>query len=303
MHKEDDQRHREQRAVAMDEGPTALRKCLIALRPVVAFLVLSGAMSMPPEVRGGGTNGGAPAAPDVDTLVGVDEHLGLVVPADISFRDEKGAGRTLGDYVDRPTILVLVFYHCPGICGAIQGNLAGTLKDVRRVAGKDYRILSFSFDNEETTDLAAEAFSNYTGIAGAVIPDGAWHFSTSDAGNIKRLCDAVGFRYLRNDTHNYTHPALVTVLSRERKITRYLYGTQYLPLDMELALTEAERNQPGVSIKKVVSFCYSYDPKSGRYVFGLFRVAGVTMLTVLGVFLYFLLRRRPGNGPGGVSHE
>lgn len=259
-------------------------------------LLLAGMMSVARPVAAV-TNPPAAAAPASDTLIGVDEHLGAVIPGDISFYDEHGTKRTLGEFVDRPTILALVFYHCPGVCGMIQSSLASALTDVRRSAGKDYRILSFSFDDEETTDLAAEAFTNYASLAGAAIPDGAWAFTTSDAGNIKRMCDAVGFRYLKNGTHNYTHPALVTVLSADRKIIRHLYGTQYLPLDLELALTEAERNQPGVSIKKALSYCYSYDPKSGRYVFGLFRIAGVTTLAVLGVVLFFLLRRRPGSGP------
>jgi protein SCO1/2 len=238
---------------------------------------------------------GAPS----DTSVGVDEHLGGVIPADIAFYDEHGARRTMGELVDRPTILALVFYHCPGICGMIQGNLGGALKDVKRAAGGDYRILSASFDDEETPDLAAEAASNYTGIAGMALPEGAWRFTTGDAADIKRICDAVGFRYVKNGTHDYTHPALVTVLSKDRKIIRYLYGTQYLPLDIEMALSEAERNQPGVSIRRMISYCYSYDPKSGRYVFGLFRVAGATTITVMGILLFFLLRRRPERGQGG----
>lgn len=233
------------------------------------------------------------ATPASDTLIGVDEHLGSVIPGDIACCDEHGTRRTLSEMVDRPTILVLVFYHCPGICGKIQNSLGSVLKDVRRSAGQDYRILSFSFDDEESTALAAETCSNYTAAIRPPLPDNAWSFTTSDSNNIKRLCDAVGYRYLKNGTHNYTHPALITVLSRDRKIIRYLYGTDYLPLDLEMALAEADRNQPGVSIRSMVSYCYSYDPKSGRYVFGLFRIAGITVLAVLGVFLFFLLRRGP----------
>lgn len=266
--------------------------------PLSAFLLLVyTACVVPKSMALTKTPSGADAS-ESDTLVGIDEHLGRLIPDDISFCDERGTKRTLGELVDRPTILALVFYHCPGICGMIQGNLAGTLKDVRRIAGRDFQILSFSFDDEEKSDLAAESFSNYTDIAGAIIPDGAWHFATSDAGNIKRMCDAVGFRYLKNDTHNYTHPAAIMILSKDRKIIRYLYGTQYLPLDMELALTEADRNQPGNSIRKIVSYCYSYDPKSGRYVFGLFRIAGVTTLAVLAIFLFFLRRYRPKHWQG-----
>lgn len=235
----------------------------------------------------------APAEP----FVGVAEKLGARIPGELVFRDENGAPRTLRELVDRPTILALVFYHCPGICGMIQGNLARVLKDVPGQVGADYRLLSLSFDDEEPFALAAEARRNYTGLAQPPLPADAWHFLTGDTTNIARLCEAVGFHYVKISPHNFTHPALITVLAKDGTVIRYLYGTDYLPLDIGMALSEATQGTPGLSIRKFVTYCYSYDPKSGRYVFALFRVVGlITLVTLAGLILFLRYkpsRRRP----------
>lgn len=224
--------------------------------------------------------------------VRLDEKLGDTIPLDLSFTDETGAKRTLRELVDRPTILILVFYHCPSACGMIQGSVAGCIRDIPFKLGEDYRILTVSFDDEETTELACETSTNYLSAASAPVPAGAWRFMTGDLDSIQKLLGAVGFHVNKAARHDYVHPNLITVLSKDGKIIRYLYGTSYLPLDVGMALTEASRGTPGVSIKKMVSYCYSYDPKSRRYSFRLIRVFGTTTLVVLGAFLFFLLRKK-----------
>lgn len=262
----------------------AARNLLLSVAIVVTALAVT-SMAAPEPVSN------TPPATST-TLIGVDEDLGGIIPADIAFHDERGIRRTMGECVDRPTVLALVFYHCPGICGRIQSSLARLTGVTQAKAGPDYRILSVSFDPDEGTSLASENATNFLEAAGSTLPDGAWRFMTGSREDIRRICDAVGFRYVVNGPHNFTHPAVVTVLSKERKIVRYLYGTEFLPLDLEMALSEAARNVPGNSMRKAVAFCYSYDPESGRYVFNIFKVAGFTSLAVLLLFLAFLIRPR-----------
>ena len=234
--------------------------------------------------------GASPAAP---TPVGVDEHLGRLVPAELTFVDHQQIRRSLADCIDRPTILILVFFHCPGTCGMIQSGVARTIKDVPLVLGKDYRILTVSFDDEEPVGLAAETRSNYVAMVGRPVADEDWRYMTGDAASITQLCDAVGFRYEKQGHHSFVHPNLITVLGRDGKIIRYLYGTEFPPLDVGMALTEAARGTPSLSIRKMVSYCFAYDPAKRRYAFRLFRVVGAVTLAVLGVFLFFLLRGGP----------
>lgn len=233
------------------------------------------------------------APPPTVNPVGVDEHLGQLLPLDLSFQDEHQVKRTLGDCLDKPTILILVFYHCPGTCGMIQSSVARAVKDIPLVLGKDYQILSVSFDDEEGPALALEARGNYAPLTGRDVPDAAWRFMTGDLAAITKLCDAVGFRFEKRGRHSYVHPNLITVVARDGKIIRYLYGTDFPPMDVGMALTEASRGTPGLSIRKLVSYCFDYDPKNRRYAFKLFRVFGFTTLVVLGLFLFFLLRGKP----------
>jgi protein SCO1/2 len=245
-----------------------------------------------------GTASAQDDAPPSTTSVGLDEKIGQKVPGAAAFYDEHGARRTLAEAIDRPTILVLVFFHCPGICGTIQSNLAHALKSVPDKLGEDYRVLTVSFDDEESSDLALEAKANYMRIIGDDVGDAAWRFMTGDAENIQRVTGAVGFKFMKNGTHDYTHPALITVLAADGKIIRYLYGMDYLPMELSMALSEASRGTPGVSIKKMVSYCFAYDSKSQRYAFRFFRIFGVIMVTLVGGFLFFLLRRGREDAPG-----
>jgi protein SCO1/2 len=237
-------------------------------------------------------------APPAAFEVGLDEQIGRTLPADTVFYDEHGARRTLGELIDRPTILVLVFFHCPGVCGLIQGNLANALKSVPDKLGDSYQVLTISFDDEETPDLALEAKANYMRILGGSPPDTAWRFMTGSLESIRQVTQAAGFKFMKNGRHDYTHPNLITVVAADRKIIRYLYGTDYLPVEITMALTEAARGTPGVSIKKIVSYCFAYDSVNKRYAFRLVRVAGVTMAVLGGVFLFFLLRKGGGKRGG-----
>lgn len=240
----------------------------------------------------------SPAAPNAssgadqpDSTVGLTEKLGQVIPLDLAFYDDRGSPRALRDLIDRPTILVLVFYHCSGACGMIQGSVATIVPDIPFKLGKDYRIVTISFDDEETPELAAETRSNFTAAVRGGVPDDGWPFLTGSVSNIQAICSAVGFRARKEGRHNFVHPNLITVLSKDGKIIRYLYGTSYLPLDVGMALSEASRGTPGISIKKMMSFCFQYDPSKRRYTFTVFRVFGATTLLVAAVFLFFLLRK------------
>lgn len=233
-------------------------------------------------------------APGADAaVVDVVEKLGGHLPLDIELVDADGRRRALGTVLGKPTILALIYYTCPAACSVIQGNLANTLNRVPARLGEEFQVISVSFDPEETPADAGRAKTNYTRIIKPVPEPAAWRFFTADAGAIQRLTDAVGFRYKKVGPHNFLHPNLVTVVAADGQIIRYLYGTDYLPFDVGMALSEALQGTPGVSIKKFLSYCFEYDPVKNRYAFKLFRVFGVITLAVIAGLLFFLLRK-PG---------
>jgi protein SCO1/2 len=233
-----------------------------------------------------GEGGGAPA--------GVDERLGARIPLDIVFRDETGKAVRLGDLVTGPTIILPVYYSCTNICNFLQGGLASALPAIQRTPGKEYRVLSVSFDEMETPELAARYKRIYLAAMNAPFPEEGWRFLTGDAQSIRRLTAAAGYRFQRKG-RDFIHPVASLVIAGDGTIVRYLYGTAFLPKDLTLALVEAGEGRTGTTIRKMVEFCFTFDPSGKTYVFNLLRVCATVVILCTGGFLAFLLltgRRR-----------
>lgn len=233
-----------------------------------------------------------PAPTDAEAA-GITEKLGEIIPGDIRFLDENGNILVLSDFIDRPTLILPVFYHCPRTCSLLLANLARALNDVTFAPGESYRVISFSFDEVETPSDAAYAKKNYLNLLRRDFPASAWRFITGDLKNINTLSETMGFQFKRLAPHSFVHPNILLCVGPDRKIIRYLYGPDFLPFDISMAIAEAERGTPGISIKKIVSLCFAYDPKGKRYVFKTFRISGVIIISLLAVFILFLVRKKP----------
>lgn len=229
-----------------------------------------------------------PADSPPPAAVGLEEKLGTHIPLDVSFRDEDGRAVRLQDLIDRPTIIAPVYYKCPNVCNFLQGGLAAALPEVSLEPGEKYRVLSVSFDETETPALAQGSKRNYLAAADGKIPPEAWRFLTGERKEILALTDALGFYFQRQGV-DFLHPVAVAVVSPDGKIVRYLYGTRFLPMDLTLSLVEASEGRVGATVKKVLGFCFSYDPQGKRYVFNILRVSAFVVLATAGTFLAFLL--------------
>lgn len=232
--------------------------------------------------------------------IGMEEHLGEKIPLDAIFRDETGKPVRLGDLITVPTIILPVYYSCMNVCNFLQGGLASALPSVKRKPGEEYRVISVSFDETETPSLASRYKRMYLTSMHAPFPVDGWRFLTGDASNIRRLTDAAGYHFLRQG-RDFIHPVASFVVARDGTIVRYLYGTTFLPKDLTLALLEARDGKVGATIRKVVGYCFDFDPKGKTYVFNLLRVSATVVLVAMGAFLSFLLltgnkhrRGRPG---------
>jgi protein SCO1 len=228
------------------------------------------------------------ANPQAGRQVGVDEKLGGQIPLDLTFRDATGKVVRLGDLITVPTVIVPIYYSCPNVCSFLQGALARALLQVRRTPNTDYRVLSVSFNAQETPDDARKARAIYDQAMNHRFPMDAWRFLTGDQAAIDALTGAAGYRFIRQGK-DFLHPVAIFVVTKDGKITRYLYGTSILPMDLTLALVEAAQGRVSPAIRKVAQFCFSYDPKNGRYVFNIFRVSATVILLTAGAFLAFLV--------------
>jgi protein SCO1/2 len=231
--------------------------------------------------------------------VGIEEHLGRMLPLDLLVYDEEGHLVPLGTMVDRPTIFTFVYYRCPGICSPLLTELSEIVEKMDLEPGKDYRIITLSFDPEETPDLAAGKKESYLSLMDRKIDPGAWRFLTADSGTIARLTDAAGF-YFRRDGPNFIHAGALIITSPEGRVTRYINGIRYLPFDVKMALVEASDGKVGPTITKILQFCYAYDPEGRTYTLDITRIGILGTLLLVGIFvLVFIVR--PGKRAGKDS--
>ena len=89
-----------------------------------------------------------------DLAVGIDEHLGAQVPLDVVLRDEQGHDVKLGDLVDKPTVLTLNYFRCAGICSPLLNGIVDVVGKSDMAPGRDYQVITVSFDPTDTPVLA-----------------------------------------------------------------------------------------------------------------------------------------------------
>lgn len=254
---------------------------LILCAAVAALTAMSAQAdpNLPPSLRG----------------VGFDQRLNEQVPLDAIFRDESGHEVQLGDYFhDKPVILVLIQYQCPMLCGEILNGLVRAMIDMRLSAGKDFEVVTVSFDTREGPDLAAAKKATYLERYGRPGAELGWHFLTGDESSIHRLTEAVGFRYTYDATKDrFAHASGITLLTPSGKISRYFYDVKYSPRDVRLGLVEASEGRIGSPVDQVLLYCFHYDPRDGKYgpaIMNIVRAGGV--LTVLGIGVMVVGLRR-----------
>jgi protein SCO1/2 len=226
--------------------------------------------------------------------VGVTEHLNQKVDLNLTFIAEDGYPHALKEYFHpgRPVILNLVYYTCKMLCNVVLNAQVQSLRKLDWTPGDQYEIVTVSFDPAENFQLAREKKAAYLESFGRPAP--GWHFLSENADNARKLASQVGFGYKFDEqTGQFAHPAVVFILSPEGRVCRYLYGVQFKPLDIRLGLTEAAKEQFGVT-DRILLFCYHYDPAAKGYVpfaENFMRIGGALTVLIFGFVLYGLWRR------------
>lgn len=244
----------------------------------------------------------AQAAPDMEILppvpkeVGFDQNIGQLVPLDTVFRDEAGKAVHLADYFsDKPVVLSLAYFSCPMLCGLSLQGLSSSLKSMNLEVGRDFNVLTVSFEPTETPEMARAKKEQAMLRVGREQMAAGWHFLTGEKEAIARLTAAVGFRYTWDArAKQYAHPTGVVVITPDGRIARYLFGVEYAAKDLRLALVEASKGHLGTVVDQLLLLCYHYDPAVGRYgpiAIGSLRVAGVLTVLALGTLVIMLLVR------------
>jgi protein SCO1/2 len=232
--------------------------------------------------------------------VGIDQKLNAQLPLDLKFRDESGRSVSLGDYFGtRPVILVFVYYECPMLCTLTLNGLVRDLRAIPFDAGKQFDVVTVSFDPRETPDLAAGKKRTYIEEYRRPTAAAGWHFLTGDEFAIEQLTHAAGFRYKYDpESQQWAHATALMVVTPEGRLSRYLFGIEYSARDLRLSLVEAAGHRIGSPVDRVLLYCYHYDPVTGKYglvIMNVLRLTGIaTVLTLAGSILMMI--RRDGAG-------
>jgi protein SCO1/2 len=231
--------------------------------------------------------------------VGIDQKLSQQLPLDAVFKDEQGREVRLGQFFKgKPVVLSLVYYACPMLCNQVLNGMLSSFRRVSFDIGEQFEVVTVSFDPSETPDLAAAKKNTYIKAYNRPAAEAGWHFLTGDEANIKRLTEAVGFRYTWDEpTKQFAHASGIMVVTPEGQLARYFYGIEYSPRDLRLGLVEASQNKIGTPADILMLYCYHYDPATGKYgavVMRIMQVAGGVFVALL-VGMFFVLRKRDPN--------
>lgn len=235
--------------------------------------------------------------PDAMKRAGFEQRNNAQLPLDTVLKDENGNDIILGSlFKDRPVILTFVYFNCPMLCNVILNALADTLKEVSYRPGKDYRIITISFNHEETYELAAAKKKNYIEYLGIPGAEQGWHFLTADEATITNLTGTAGFTFAWDEERQeYAHASGIMIATPEGRLSRYLFGIVHEPEDVRLGLVDASAGKIGTPMDKaMLMFCYMYNPVTGVYSLAIFKIlktAGVLTILAVGLFITLSLRQ------------
>jgi len=230
--------------------------------------------------------------------IAIEQRLNEQVPANLVFRDETGKAVHLSDYFGKkPLVLSLVYYRCPMLCSELLVGLESTLKVLKFDVGKEFDVLTISFDPKDTPELATARKATILKRYNRPGASDGWHFLTGPQESIDAITKAVGFQYSYDQkTGQFAHSTAIMLLTPEGKVAQYYYGVEFPPKDVRLGLIQASQNKIGTLADQVLLYCYHYDPATGKYgaiISRIIQLAGGLTILSIGTVLLMLFRRGP----------
>lgn len=220
--------------------------------------------------------------------IGVIEKTGNYIPNELTFYDEDGNQVKISELLTNPTLLTLVYYECPGICTPLLSEVANLINKLDIEPGKDFNIITVSFNPQDTPQLAKKKKLNYLKQLKKNISEKGWLFLTGSEENIKKLTEAVGFKY-KKQGDEFIHSAVIIVLSDKGKIIRYLHGLEFLPLDIKMSIADAYEGKTAPPLLRLARLCYKYTPEGKRYVLNILPIIGIILISAVGGLFTTLL--------------
>jgi protein SCO1/2 len=216
----------------------------------------------------------------------VTEQLDKFVDLSLPFADQSGKTRPLREFLlpKRPAIITPVYYGCDRVCTYTLNATLKLLNSLDLRLGSDFTVVTFTINPEENFELAArKAFNYYEQLKDPEAGRQGWHFLTNSGESSAKLAAQLGFGFKR-DGRDFSHPAVVMVLTPEGKVARYFYGVDYPEKDVRFALVEASKGRIGSTVDKILLYCFRFDHLSGKYSLAIRNLTqAVSLAVVLGL--------------------
>ena len=241
--------------------------------------------------------------PEIFKNVGIEQKLGTQLPLETTFRDQTGASVSLQDYLTKkPAVLVFSYFECPMLCPLVLEGLVRSLKPLSLNVGRDFEVFVISIDERDGPETARKKQLEIVNRYGRGGSEVGWHFLTGEKSAIEEVAQSAGFTYAWDEeSKQYVHASGIFILTPQGKIARVLYGIDYTPRDIRLALVEAGDGTIGNAIDQLLLYCYHYNPLTGKYGFVIMaalRLAGVSTVLAMATYIITMLRReRRGSHP------
>jgi protein SCO1/2 len=274
---------------------TTIRKLAVAAALVLCASVTSWSQAQPKYALQ--SDGATNQKLSIFDKVGFDQRLNQKIPLDLTFMDENGQPVQLKQYFgSKPVILSLVYFQCPMLCSQVLNGMAGAFNGIRRFdVGRDFNVITVSFDPRDTPEAAAQSKKTYLERYRRPGAAQGWHFLTGKKEQIDALANAVGFHFAWDPQINqFAHASGIMLLTPDGRLAQYYYGIEYAPRDLQFGLIQSSQGKIGTIVDKVILYCYEYDPARGKYgavVFRILRLSALATVLVLGGFMVIMFRR------------
>lgn len=232
----------------------------------------------------------ADASAEDPSGAGVEERLGGKIPLYLTFHDENGRVVALKELVDKPAVIVLAYLSCTNVCPLILGEVAEVIAKLKKEPGKNFTVLTISFDQKDTPLEAARKKKEYLKASVKPLPLGAWRFLTGDGESIAKLAGSLGLKFEKKEDA-FVHPTALIVVSKEGRIIRYIYGKSFLPAEVEMALLDAEGERVVPAIRRIVLFCFGKDAEGRTLAFNILKLAGTATMASAAAFFIFVRKK------------
>jgi protein SCO1/2 len=252
----------------------------------------------------------AQQAPAWQKNAGIDQNLNRPLPLADAFKDETGRDLKLGDLFNhnRPVMLALMYYNCQMLCPQVLHGMASALRQSGFHPGSEYDVVVASIDPADTPANAAAEKQHFLSMIGAdPTASPAVHFLTGPQASITDLAQATGFHYVRvpgpdGKMTQFAHSSVIMIATPDGRMSKYLFGVDYQPRDVRLALIQASTRHIGTLSDLVLLYCCSYSPTQGRYTVAVLRILGLAGCASLAavIAMLWLLSKKPKTTPVGA---